>query len=532
MYLKRYAAFLLTIALFLSSMTISLAISDEKKMVYYTTPNVAEVVGEKEEVVTEKNEETSIIENNKLRATIKMDYEGKSFLYNQGETNKNTDKEIYKTTKITWTSSLAQKDNIVEEEWINKKETYDLYGEQIVKLRVKDNSGKWSEWTEVRFNITNRAPVAQLKYMILNPESTTDGKITTDTQISWLWLYKNQSFVYDPDGDEITNIDVSGINEDDIIQTLDGGTEFQGFATQFKSPGRYTLGFKIQDKQGLWSNVWSINIEVESSVPKKEITISNVKSEETPNGTFKFAYASKYPNIVLSKFMPSGINNYLDYYVQTNEYSSDRSGSILETRWINEEKSREKVRETVAIAPQVGPKFNYQTYTLFPSKWDAVKVTGQKELEIVKPLVKGGFTIEGTATPQGKTVTATLFYRGNRLNDVNVLTDKDGNYKFTIDISGIKGKNTKYIYLSGYDTYYYDELDVHISCEGQEQTKTVLMETDVTKGLHIIGGDLIRKPGYSQNLGQTRPYDYWTSYLHWKYCQKYGHLSFNPMGWY
>ncbi|MEJ8555027.1 hypothetical protein, partial [Tepidibacter sp. Z1-5] len=196
------------------------------------------------------------------------------------------------------------------------------------------------------------------------------------------------------------------------------------------------------------------------------------------------------------------------------------------------EEARKKVTETVAVTPQTGPKFDYQTYTLFPSTWDAIKVTGQKKLEIVKPLVKGGFTIEGTATPQGKPVTATLFYRGSKAGVVNTITDKDGNYKFTVDLSGVERKDTKYIYLSGYDTYYYDELDIHISCEGQEQTKTVLMETNVEKGMHIIGGDLIRKPGYSQNLGETRPYDYWTSFLHWKYCQKYGHLKYNPMGWY
>ncbi|MEJ8552747.1 hypothetical protein, partial [Tepidibacter sp. Z1-5] len=224
-----------------------MAISDENKMLHDTTSNVQK---------TEKRE-TTVIENNKPQAIIKMDYEGKSFSYNPEETNKNTDQEIYKTTKITWSSILTDKDNIVEEEWINKKETYDSYGEQIVKLRVKDNLGEWSEWTEVKFDITNRPPVAELQYMILNPESVIDGKITTDTQISWLWLYNNQSFVYDPDGDEIADIDVSGINEDDIIQTLDGGTEFQGFATQFKSPGKYTLEFKIQDNQGLWSNVWS-----------------------------------------------------------------------------------------------------------------------------------------------------------------------------------------------------------------------------------------------------------------------------------
>ncbi|MEJ8555022.1 hypothetical protein, partial [Tepidibacter sp. Z1-5] len=260
--MKKYTAFLLIIVLFLSSITMSMAISDENKMVHDTTSNVQKTE-KRETTVTEEvygKEETTVTENNKPQAIIKMDYEGKSFSFNQGETNSNTDQEIYKTTKITWSSISTDKDgkdDIVEEEWINKKENYDSYGEQIVKLRVKDNSGEWSEWTEVKFSITNRAPVAELQYMILNPESVIDGKITTDTQISWLWLYNNQSFVYDPDGDEIADIDVSGINEDDIIQTLDGGTEFQGFATQFKSPGKYTLEFKIQDNQGLWSNVWS-----------------------------------------------------------------------------------------------------------------------------------------------------------------------------------------------------------------------------------------------------------------------------------
>ncbi|MEJ8555026.1 hypothetical protein, partial [Tepidibacter sp. Z1-5] len=204
------------------------------------------------------------------------------------------------------------------------------------------------------------------------------------------------------------------------------------------------------------------------------------------------------------------------------------------------EEARKKVTETVAVTPQTGPKFDYQTYTLFPSTWDAVKVTGQKKLEVVKPLVKGGFTIEGKVISHGEPVdntpiTANLVYRGIDIGTLNALTDKDGNYKVTVDLSNIEKKNiydTKYIYLSAYDTYYYDELDIHINCEGQEQIKTVLMETKAEKGLYLIGRDLIRKPGYSQNLREARPYDYWTSILHWEYCQKYSHLKFNPMGWY
>lgn len=109
-------------------------------------------------------------------------------------------------------------------------------------------------------NGTNRAPVAELKATILNPESMVNGHFTTETQIAWLWEFNGEKFTYDPDGDAIVNMSIGGISSDDIIGTINGGI---GFATQCKTPAQYILTFKVQDSKGEWSNTAQYVFEIE-----------------------------------------------------------------------------------------------------------------------------------------------------------------------------------------------------------------------------------------------------------------------------
>jgi len=105
-------------------------------------------------------------------------------------------------------------------------------------------------------------PVAQLRYTILNPASLKNGQITTDTQIAWLWSYNGQNYTYDPNGYKITNVNIDGTEgvSDSIIGTLTGNI---GFATQFKTPGQYILKFKCMNDHNVWSDEWSIAINVD-----------------------------------------------------------------------------------------------------------------------------------------------------------------------------------------------------------------------------------------------------------------------------
>jgi len=106
----------------------------------------------------------------------------------------------------------------------------------------------------------NNPPIADLKYVILNPDSLINGNVTTKTQIGWLWSYNGQNFTYDPDGDAIVKKNIGGISNDSIIGTFKDGS---GFVTQFTIAAQYIMTFQVEDARGALSNMFSIAISVE-----------------------------------------------------------------------------------------------------------------------------------------------------------------------------------------------------------------------------------------------------------------------------
>lgn len=109
----------------------------------------------------------------------------------------------------------------------------------------------------------NNPPVAGLTYVILNPASLINGKITTATQIAWLWEYNGVKYTYDPDGDAITNMYLDGIPSDAVIGNITQNTNTIGFATQISIAGQYFMTFKVGDVNGALSNVVSFTLNVE-----------------------------------------------------------------------------------------------------------------------------------------------------------------------------------------------------------------------------------------------------------------------------
>jgi alpha-tubulin suppressor-like RCC1 family protein len=59
------------------------------------------------------------------------------------------------TTKIEWKSndSKVERNEIKQEEWLNKQERFIQAGEYTVSLRVQDRNDNWSEWTHVSISI-------------------------------------------------------------------------------------------------------------------------------------------------------------------------------------------------------------------------------------------------------------------------------------------------------------------------------------------------------------------------------------------
>lgn len=151
---------------------------------------------------------------------------------------------------IDWTSSFSEGAVLNPEK--------ELEAEAMSMMENDADSLDDSEKSASRSD--NHKPIAQLKYAIMNPDSLLDGKITTNTQIAWLWSYNGQNFLVDPDGDKITNMNIDGIPKDSIVGYLTGNI---GFATKFDVAGQYILRFKCMDEHGLWSDVWSINVPVE-----------------------------------------------------------------------------------------------------------------------------------------------------------------------------------------------------------------------------------------------------------------------------
>lgn len=129
---------------------------------------------------------------------------------------------------------------------------------------------------------TNQPPVAELQPVILNPDSLVNGQITTNTQIAWLWSYDGIDYTYDPDGDSISDMQIGGISNSDIIGMMQGDI---GFATQFTVAGQYQLTFQVQDANGAWSNIakYVVNVEPADGNTRPSCSIVYTPSYLIPN---------------------------------------------------------------------------------------------------------------------------------------------------------------------------------------------------------------------------------------------------------
>ncbi|AGF54333.1 hypothetical protein [Clostridium saccharoperbutylacetonicum] len=140
---------------------------------------------------------------------------------------------------------------------------------------------------------TDAKPIADLKYVIMNPDSIKNGQITTDTQIAWLWSYNGENYTYDPNGYAITNMSLDGIPSisDSILGSLTGNI---GFATQFKTPGEYIMKFKCMNDHNVWSDEWSISIPVEpvGNNTRPECTINYSTASGDTDTQFVFSWAN------------------------------------------------------------------------------------------------------------------------------------------------------------------------------------------------------------------------------------------------
>lgn len=171
----------------------------------------------------------------------------------------------------------------------------------------------------------NQPPVAGLRMVVLNPASMINGKLTTKTQIAWLWSYNGENYSYDPDGDKIVDMQVGGISNNDIIGSISGNI---GFATQFKTAAQYQLTFKVQDSRGAWSNTakYVFNIEPADGSARPKAKISYSSNKLIPNQLMMISWAGsenidKITNIggmIIKDGVTTPITNFIKQMDQTN----------------------------------------------------------------------------------------------------------------------------------------------------------------------------------------------------------------------
>lgn len=105
--------------------------------------------------------------------------------------------QITSGKKVNWSYENSVASNggtIVSAEWKNKQDIYSSKGDYQISLRVKDNSGTWSNWVTQKFTISNSSPTTPV--ITRSP----GGNVRPGTPV------KITAVSTDPDGDELTYV--------------------------------------------------------------------------------------------------------------------------------------------------------------------------------------------------------------------------------------------------------------------------------------------------------------------------------------
>lgn len=127
----------------------------------------------------------------------------------------------------------------------------------------------------------NSAPVAGLTYRIANADTLVNGKISTETIIFWMWNDGENVYSYDPDGGQLANYYVRGINSY-IIGNVTIGDNVVGFATKVTQAGPHELQFQVADSEGNLSNIVSYSFTVEPADGSARPVCNVTVRDDTP----------------------------------------------------------------------------------------------------------------------------------------------------------------------------------------------------------------------------------------------------------
>lgn len=117
--------------------------------------------------------------------------------------------------------------------------------------------------------------------MVVNPETMLNNKLTTETVVYWLWNDGETLYSYDPDGDEIVDYLVGGIDQY-ILGRVTLDDEIIGFATQITKAAEHDLYFQVVDENGNFSEEMDLVLEVEPSDGNTRPVCKIITATQTP----------------------------------------------------------------------------------------------------------------------------------------------------------------------------------------------------------------------------------------------------------
>lgn len=135
---------------------------------------------------------------------------------------------------------------------------YQLENIEIIPTQLNGistyNNGGISTYSNANF-------VLDLQLSASNPESLINGSPTTNTVLYWFWSYGDEDYTYDPNGNEIVQHYVIGI-DDYLLGTLSMNDKVIGFATQFTEAGPQEFQYYAENSNGdICGTSCSITIE-------------------------------------------------------------------------------------------------------------------------------------------------------------------------------------------------------------------------------------------------------------------------------
>lgn len=220
----------------------------------------------------------------------------------------------------------------------------------------------------------NQPPVANPGFLVLNPETITDGKYTTDTQFFIATRWNNTDLCYDPEGGPISIVFNDALPSGYVtyMEDTEYGT-FAGYFIQILQPGEYPFVFAFTDNYGGMSDIYSITFDIvnRADVQTIEGSLTAATDVATYQITVDYSAASTY-YVGAMRTGTSGVKvTVLDQNGETCGTCSCYAGS-----------GKQYVRTSTALTKPDGIIGNY-TYTVQVSAIDNEYVDGDAGFKVI-----------------------------------------------------------------------------------------------------------------------------------------------------